>query len=234
MIFAEARRSASELGLTRFDPGEACRKGHWAERYVLSGACVVCAAANRIKHRKSDPKLVREKRAAYRNQRREIEREQDRARRKKNPEAARARVRKWRERNHGAEVDYQKKKWIATKDKQLARKRERYKTDPLFALKTTVRNRIGEVIRKGGFTKRARAAVLLGCTWEELRTHIEKQFKKGMTWDNRGKLWHVDHIVPLAEAKTSEDVSALCHFTNLRPLWGNENARKGARRVHLI
>ncbi len=49
-----------------------------------------------------------------------------------------------------------------------------------------------------------------------------------MTWDNRDK-WHIDHIVPLASAKTESEMAALCHYTNLQPLWASENRRKGAR-----
>ena len=36
----------------------------------------------------------------------------------------------------------------------------------------------------------------IGCTWNQAHQHIEKQFKSGMTWDNHGKVWHVDHIIP--------------------------------------
>ena len=25
--------------------------------------------------------------------------------------------------------------------------------------------------------------------------HLEKQFTKGMTWENHGK-WHIDHVIP--------------------------------------
>jgi hypothetical protein len=51
----------------------------------------------------------------------------------------------------------------------------------------------------------------------ELKEHFERQFSKGMTWENYGDLWEIDHVVPLATAKTVIDVLALNHFTNLRP-----------------
>lgn len=54
-----------------------------------------------------------------------------------------------------------------------------------------------------------------------------------MTWQNRGE-WHIDHIVALATAKTEADVLALNHFTNLRPMWGPDNLKKGAKQTHLI
>ena len=39
----------------------------------------------------------------------------------------------------------------------------------------------------------------------------------------------IDHVVPLASAKTAEDMFALCYYTNLQPLWAKDNLRKGAK-----
>jgi len=46
-----------------------------------------------------------------------------------------------------------------------------------------------------------------------------------MSWENQGE-WHFDHIIPISLAKTEAAVLALNHYTNLRPLWGNENIAK--------
>jgi len=46
-----------------------------------------------------------------------------------------------------------------------------------------------------------------------------------MTWESYGK-WHVDHIIPLCSAETNEEIVDLCHYTNLQPLWTDENIRK--------
>ncbi len=54
-----------------------------------------------------------------------------------------------------------------------------------------------------------------------------------MSWENRA-LWHIDHIVAMATAVTEADVLALNHFTNLRPLWGVDNLKKGAKQTHLL
>ena len=34
---------------------------------------------------------------------------------------------------------------------------------------------------------------LLGCNITQFIKHLESQFKPGMTWENYGKVWHVDH-----------------------------------------
>jgi hypothetical protein len=79
-------------------------------------------------------------------------------------------------------------------------------------------------IRKG-YKKDSKTEKILGASFEIVKEHFEKQFKDGMNWDNMGK-WHVDHIIPLATAKTKEETIALCHYTNLQPLWAEENWKK--------
>jgi hypothetical protein len=60
--------------------------------------------------------------------------------------------------------------------------------------------------------------------------YMEKQFQPGMSFDNYGfDGWHIDHIVPLATAKTEEQVAKLNHYTNLQPLWAKDNMSKGAK-----
>ena len=69
---------------------------------------------------------------------------------------------------------------------------------------------------------------MLGCTPDELRLHLEKQFIDNMSWDNYGRYgWHIDHIIPISSAKTEEEVYKLAHYTNLQPLWAKDNYYKG-------
>ena len=74
----------------------------------------------------------------------------------------------------------------------------------------------------------------LGCTVEQLKEYIEKQFKPGMTWGNWAlDGWHIDHINPLAsfDLTDREQFLQACHFTNLQPLWAEENLSKGSATV---
>ncbi len=69
----------------------------------------------------------------------------------------------------------------------------------------------------------------LGCTIEEFKEHIEKQFEEGMTWENHGE-WHIDHIIPLKyENPTLEETIERLHWTNTQPLWASDNIAKGNR-----
>jgi len=73
---------------------------------------------------------------------------------------------------------------------------------------------------------------LVGCTPKEFKAHIEGQFKRGMTWANYGHNgWHIDHIIPQSwfDLNDPKQLEACSHYSNLRPMWGRENIRKGNR-----
>lgn len=55
-----------------------------------------------------------------------------------------------------------------------------------------------------------------------------------MTWDNRGKVWHVDHMVPCTSFDLSnpEEQRRCFHFTNLQPLFASENISKGNKNIY--
>jgi len=86
---------------------------------------------------------------------------------------------------------------------------------------------------KHNYKKTTKIYQVIGCTQQELLQHLEKQFLKGMSWENR-KLWHIDHIIPMDSAKTLEDNYKLNHFTNLRPMWAKDNLSKKNNATHLI
>lgn len=95
-------------------------------------------------------------------------------------------------------------------------------------LKRNLRTRLYGAL-KGNY-KAGSAVSDLGCTVEELKKHLEYQFKPGMDWDNHTKDgWHIDHIKPLASFDLTDSIQfkEACHYTNLQPLWAFENLRKG-------
>lgn len=101
-------------------------------------------------------------------------------------------------------------------------------SDPLYKLKCYMRLFTWKAINRRSYRKVLRTETLLGCSIEDFKMHIESLFKPGMSWENRDE-WHIDHIIPLASAKTEEEVIKLCHYTNLQPLWAHENLSKGAK-----
>jgi hypothetical protein len=101
-------------------------------------------------------------------------------------------------------------------------------TDPIFKLKRTIRNRLRSFLKTKNLEKTKQFVDYIGCTVGELKQHLESKFKDGMTWENHGK-WHLDHIIPLSSASTEEDIYMLNHYTNLQPLWAEENLKKGSK-----
>lgn len=108
--------------------------------------------------------------------------------------------------------------------------RERAQKDPVFRLQARCRKRLWAALREGGYTKKSRSFDMIGCSLDYLVAYLEAQFHDGMTWENYGQ-WHVDHIVPLASAKSEDEVISLFHYSNLQPLWAADNIAKGARLV---
>ena len=119
-------------------------------------------------------------------------------------------------------------KYLAAERSRRAKRKQR---DPNFALKCHLRARLSKMIREGRAVKIASAVILVGCTLAELRGHIERQFNRGMSWANYGRVWHIDHIIPCAMFDlTEERQQRLCfHYLNLRPLRAEENMRKNSR-----
>jgi len=70
---------------------------------------------------------------------------------------------------------------------------------------------------------------LFGATIPFVRNHIESLWEEGMSWENYGS-WHIDHITPVQAYNVDNAVHclALCHYTNLQPLWGHDNLAKGS------
>lgn len=86
-----------------------------------------------------------------------------------------------------------------------------------------------------GIRKRAPTFQMLGYSKLDLVKHLERQFVRGMSWDNYGE-WHIDHIRPLSSFDfTNQDaVREAWALSNLRPLWARENILKKDKRLHLV
>ena len=111
--------------------------------------------------------------------------------------------------------------------------KKRLLEDPQFRLAAYFRNRINSALRATNAHKRTRSFMLIGCPVAQLAKHIESQFLPGMSWSNWGigkDKWSIDHIRPCASFDLQDEAQqrACFHFSNLRPMWFNENCSKGA------
>lgn len=93
------------------------------------------------------------------------------------------------------------------------------------ALSRRVRRRINSAFKRRGWQVSGRTTEIIGCGIKELKSHLESQFTNGMSWENKDQ-WHIDHIIPLDFARDEKHLRWLCHYTNLQPLWADENMKK--------
>ena len=142
------------------------------------------------------------------------------------------RIKEYRKANKEKTKEYNKEYKKANKEKtkeyNKEYKRERRKVDSLFKMTENLRNRTSIAFKTKGYNKNSKTQEMLGVDWEVCKAHIERQFKKGMTWDNQGD-WHIDHVIPLSSANTEKELIKLCHYSNLQPLWAVDNIIKSAK-----
>ncbi|MBI2449695.1 hypothetical protein HYV49_05355 [Candidatus Pacearchaeota archaeon] len=134
---------------------------------------------------------------------------------------------------HKEEIKQQKKQWHENnKEKTRQLKQEKFKNDINFKIAYYLRTRLYKALKRN--QKSGSAVRDLGCSLDEFRKYFEPKFhvrKTGeqMVWENYGKKgWHIDHIIPLSSFDLSDRKQLLkaCHYTNLQPLWAEENLKK--------
>lgn len=116
--------------------------------------------------------------------------------------------------------------------KRYAKTKLNKRLDPGLKAIMNIRQRVSYFI-KG---KSKRFSKKLGCNLQQFKDHIESQFKPGMTWENYGQQWELDHKIPLALAwkQGEEQFKLACLYTNLQPLWINDHKLKTKNDVKLI
>jgi hypothetical protein len=171
------------------------------------------------KWRKKNKKELAEKKKIYFQENKEILGEKHKIYVRKNREVIAEKQKEWSEKNRD-KLNEWNRKYV----------KERVKSDPNFKVSKRIRSRISNSIKRQKSTKTTIATELLGCSMDECRHHLEKQFTAGMTWDNHGKHgWHIDHIKPCASFDLTdiEQQKQCFHYTNLQPLWAEDNLKKG-------
>ena len=119
----------------------------------------------------------------------------------------------------------QKEYYINNRDKIINKtkkyNKQKYLSDPYYRLSSLLRCRLNEMIKSQYIIKTSSSIKLLGCTIEQCKQHLESQFKLGMTWNNQGSIWEVDHIKPcsLFDLTDIEQQKQCFHYTNLQPLF---------------
>jgi hypothetical protein len=103
--------------------------------------------------------------------------------------------------------------------------KQRKAKDPLYRLQCNMRVMGNRVVKQVSLGKKpACTEKWQGCSADELKAYFESLFTEGMSWENYGE-WHVDHIRPVCSF-TAEEWEQINHYTNLQPLWAEDNYAK--------
>jgi|694.fasta_scaffold98216_1 hypothetical protein len=125
---------------------------------------------------------------------------------------------------------YREKNKEKIKEVKRTYQKEKRHTDPIYKLISNFRTAIYTVLKENKLDKYTNYFNMVGYTAEQLKSHLEVQFKEGMTWENYGE-WHVDHIKPISsftfETCEDEEFKICWSLDNLQPMWGIENIKKG-------
>lgn len=157
--------------------------------------------------------------------------------REANPEKVKEGMRKWLEEN----AEYKKQKDKEYREENRDKYNEVHRTWmknnyhklkekggeqwALKKMKSNISRRIREIL---GQQKSEKCMDYVGCSLEDFRSHIQSTFSEGMTWENYGSEWHIDHKIPISawDHSIPEEVGACWNFKNLQAMWAPENIKK--------
>ena len=169
-------------------------------KYILRHFCKLCHKADTQRWQKANPDKVRAESQRQRDKYPEKSRESVKKYRMKHPEVIREAARRWRNKN---------------------------RNNANFKIRRNISGRLWASLR--GIAKSKSTFKFLGYSVTTLMSHLERQFKDGMTWENYGD-WHVDHKRPCCTFNFTsidcEDVKTCWSLNNLQPLWAIENRKK--------
>lgn len=100
--------------------------------------------------------------------------------------------------------------------------------DKEVKIRKVVRNQLYRVLEHARMKKYGKTFDILGYSAEDFSGHIESLFTEGMTWENYGFVWEIDHIKPVAsfEYTTMEDVARVNQLDNLQPMFKTDHKAK--------
>ena len=209
----------NDKGICEFGKSKSSKDG-------LLYCCKKCNSERGKKYVKENPKKVLEQQKKWRDKNPEWVYNRHKRYREKNPEKVKDFKKNWTDKNPKKRKEYREN----YKPRKRDQRKERNNSDPVFNLVNRMRCRLWKYLTIHNITKKNKTFDIVGCSPEFLKEHLENQFVDGMCWDNRSE-WHIDHITPLSSAKTEDELYKLCYYTNLQPLWAEDNLKKSNKTI---
>lgn len=179
-----------------------------AEFYNGKGKCIQCVREYGAEYRENNKEKIRERKKKYHST----------YKRRYNPESTRKRYLKTR--------DYHIAYWTKYS-------REKRKSDIKFSIDERMSRSIRKALKNTGYNKNNVGwNQFVDYTIEELKNHLKRKFKRGMTWDKflKGEI-HIDHKIPRSafhyNSPNDIDFKRCWSLDNLQPMWAKDNLTKG-------
>jgi hypothetical protein len=169
---------------------------------------------------------IKEKRKEYYINNKELEKENNKIYKENHLESITLKQQEWRFNNKEYIKIYRKNNSLKV-NQYLKNRRD---SDSLYKFSCNIRSLIRQTFIGVNISKNNRTQEILGCSFEEFKTHIESLWEPWMNWENYGLYngelnygWDIDHITPTSSAKSEDDLLKLNHYNNLQPLCSKTN-----------
>ena len=218
-------RCGTEKALSEFYKHKRCRLG-------VAGTCKICCDITNKLWRKSHPEGVKAYQKKWQKANPEKHNATQKMYRETHLKRVRAATRKWEEAHIEEKKLYNKAYRRKNRERINSRSRINYQANDAIRLNMLISNGILKCLKsnKNGCHWES----LVGYTLNDLRRHLKKLFKPGMSWDNYGQ-WHVDHEIPKSVFNFSKpehiDFKRCWALSNLQPLWAKENLIKNGKLI---
>lgn len=114
--------------------------------------------------------------------------------------------------------------------KHIENMRKKINNDLILKMKVLARDNVRNAFRRKGYSKNTKTIEILGCNHNTFIKHLFQTFKNNYGYEYNGtEKVHIDHIIPLATAKTEDEIIKLCNYKNLQLLKAEDNIKKGCK-----
>jgi hypothetical protein len=189
--------------------------------------------------RKTNKDKITEYNKAYWQETKEEQKEKCKEWREKNKDYMKAKMKEWLEANsehkkqkdkeyretHKEQYNKNHREWTRKNYEDMKTNPDRQQEFILHKIRHNTARRIREILKQ---KKSETTMKYVGCSLEELKAHLEGLFVEGMTWENYGSTWHIDHKIPCDafDMSNEKEATACFYYKNLQPLFSADNIRK--------
>lgn len=199
------------------------------------GYCRLCRQEKDRKYRTAHKEAVTKRKQLYYKNNKDLIDQKRKLYQEQNKEKIKEYHKKYYEINKEMKVE-KSRKYAREHHKEILLRNQKYEKnrksiDPIFAMRRRLKTLIRKTFREAGLNTTSSATDIIGLASNDFYAHLINTFK-----NNYGRPFifgeddvHIDHIIPMCSATSSEDLIRLNHYTNLQLLLAKDNLKKGGK-----